>query len=181
MPADPKPDPVLRFVAVLWREPEVLKLAIDRMQQLWGQILLHGPDRPFDLTNYYEAEMGSPISRRMIGFCDLASPIDLPADKRRAIVIEDEFRHFGSRRVNLDVGYLDHNKIVLASVKSAGQKIYLGQGVYADLVARYAHGRYQPFEWTFPDFKDGRYDAELKELRRHYLQVLRLTRDTDSV
>jgi hypothetical protein len=62
---------------------------------------------------------------------------------------------------------------VLASVKAAGQKIYLAAGIYADLVARYAQGRYQPFAWTFPDFKDGRYDAELETLRSRYLEQIK--------
>jgi hypothetical protein len=59
-------------------------------------------------------------------------------------------------------------------VKAAGQKIYLTTGIYADLIARYAQGRYQPFAWTFPDFKDGRYDAELAELRAAYLRQRKL-------
>ncbi|HMO34611.1 MAG TPA: DUF4416 family protein, partial [Gemmatales bacterium] len=80
----------------------------------------------------------------------------------------------GRRNANLDVGYLDHNKIVLASMKGLGQKIYLGHGVYADMVARYKHGRYQPFEWSFPDFKDGRYDLDWLAIRQKYLEQLKL-------
>jgi hypothetical protein len=84
------------------------------------------------------------------------------------------------QRVNLDSGYLDHNKIVLASAKGLGQKIDIAQGIYADLVARYRQGHYQPFEWSFPDFKDGRYDSELAEIRRRYLQQLRTIQSTNS-
>jgi hypothetical protein len=80
------------------------------------------------------------------------------------------------RIVNLDAGYLDHNKILLASAKEAGQKVYLDKGIYADLAGRYKDGRYQPFEWSFPDFRDGRYDKELLTMRKRYMAQLKVWR-----
>ena len=61
-------------------------------------------------------------------------------------------------------------------MKYGGQKIYLGAGIYADLIARYEGGRYRPFAWTFPDFRDGRYDPELAALRQSYKVQLRARR-----
>lgn len=167
------PDPVKYFVALLWADAEVLPIVEARMAAHWGAIDFTGPDRPFDRTNYYETEMGSSLHRRLLSFEPLRSPEELSTAKRACIAIELAHSVNGRRGVNLDVGYLDHNKIVLASVKSAGQKIYLRDGIYADLVARYAHGRYQPFPWTFPDFEDGRYDCELDVMREHYLRQMK--------
>jgi hypothetical protein len=52
----------------------------------------------------------------------------------------------------------------------------LDQGIYADLAGRYKNGRYQPFEWSFPDFKDGRYDEELGAMRSLYLAQMKTLR-----
>lgn len=165
-----EPQPVQYFVAALWADAAALTDSRARLIERFGPIELEGPDRPFDRTTYYEAEMGPNLQRRLMTFQELRSPEDLASAKRACIAIENDLAGPTGRRVNLDIGYLDHNKIVLASVKPAGQKIYLRDGIYADLIARYAHGRYQPFEWTFPDFKDGRYDAELAEMRKVYLR-----------
>jgi hypothetical protein len=164
------PEPVKLIVALLWSDAARRDDAVSRMCSMWGMLDYEGPDHPFDRTYYYEAEMGKELKRRLIGFARLVSPEILTEAKRYCNGVENDLRESARRRVNLDVGYLDHCKVVLASVKSAGQKIYLSRGIYADLVARYARGRYQPFEWTFPDFKDGRYDADLAELRRLYLE-----------
>jgi hypothetical protein len=140
------------------------------MQAEWGEFDFLGPDHPFDATDYYQSEMGAGLVRRLASFGRLFPPEQIRQAKLTTNRIEDELADERGRRVNLDIGYLDHNKIVLASLKAAGQKIHLGDGVYADLVARWREGRYQPFEWTFPDFRDGRYDEELAAMRRLYLQ-----------
>jgi hypothetical protein len=166
-------DPVKQFVAVLWRDAAALDTATHVLQDHWGPIDVAGPDHPFDATDYYVAEMGNGLQRRLLAFAQLVPPDSLAAAKRLCNDLELRLTANRGRQVNLDVGYLDHNKIVLASVKYAGQKIYLGDGVYADLVARYTRNHYAPFEWTFPDFRDGRYNEELAEMRDRYLSQMR--------
>ena len=173
--------PVKLLVAILWADADARLAAGAELQAVWGEVDFTGADRPFDRTDYYLEEMGADLQRRLVTFADLVPPESIRPAKLRCNEIEDRLSAERGRRVNLDIGYLDHNKIVLASVKYAGQKIHLGDGVYADLVARYKHGRYQPFEWTFPDFRDGRYDEELAVIRRTYLQQLRQREAAESV
>jgi hypothetical protein len=167
------PDPVKLFVAALWSESNALQKAFDELCARWGDADFIGPDHLFDMTDYYEPEMGPRLHRRLASFARLAPPDCICEAKHFCNDIEDRLVGEKGRLVNLDVGYLDHNKIVLASFKGAGQKIYLKDGVWADLVARYRKGRFGPFEWTFPDFKDGRYDNELLKIRQIYMDQLR--------
>lgn len=169
-------DPVKLFVAVLWNDAGALESACALLRGRWGEFDFAGTDHPFDATHYYEAEMGADLKRRLLSFARLAAPESIVDAKLDCNAMEDTLACNGVRRVNLDIGYLDHNKIVLASAKHAGQKIHLGKGIYADLIARYRAGKYQPFEWTFPDFRDGRYDEELARIRTIYLEQLRAQR-----
>ena len=169
--AETAPEPVVKFfVAVLAASDAAFTMALDHLRTAFGEIDFIGPPRPFDVTDYYVAEMGTNLVRRLVAFSELCSPERLSDAKLECNAIETRLAHDSRRVANLDIGYLDHNKLVLASVKGAGQKIYLSRGVYADLAARFKSGRYQPFEWTFPDFRDGRYDDELAELRRRFLE-----------
>lgn len=165
--------PVKLFVAVLWSDEHLLQNALSQLCEKWGEMDYSGPDHPFDITDYYEPEMGKGLKRRIISFDRLVTPESIREAKLFCNEIEENSKSNFGRQVNLDIGYLDHNKVVLASAKAAGQKIYLGDGIYADLVARYAQGKYRPFEWTFLDFRDGRYDSELVEIRSKYLTQLR--------
>lgn len=169
MAAPQKIDLVKLFVAILYRDAKPLDNALERLKFSWGEVDFVSEPYPFDLTNYYEPEMGSTLSRRLVSLKTLVSPEFLPEQKLFTNQIEDDLAIDGKRTVNLDVGYLDHNKVVLASLKGAGQKIYLRLGVYADLAARYKSGTYQPFEWSFPDFKDSRYGRDLLTMRELFL------------
>jgi hypothetical protein len=172
-------EPVKLFVAALYAREDALQTAVLLMESIWGETDYTGPGHLFDLTDYYEPEMGKNLKRRLISFRELFSPERLGEAKHAANDIEDKIAGETGRLVNIDAGYLDPGKIVLASFKGAGQKIYLGGGVWADMVARYRSGRYQPFEWTFPDFRGGRYDMELKTIReilRGQLAALRAAR-----
>jgi hypothetical protein len=172
--AVPEPvEPVKLIVAVLWSDAAALDAASRLMEEMWGPVDFAGADRPFDVTEYYRPEMGSALMRRLLSFQRLVPPESLREAKLRSNEIENALVRDAGRRVNLDVGYLDHSKLVLASAKYAGQKIHLGDGIWADMICRYKAGRYQPFEWTFPDFRDGRYDGDLSAIRRIYLTQLR--------
>ncbi len=166
-------DPVKLFVAVLWAQSDSLHHAMESLRSKWGDIDFESADYAFDITDYYEPEMGKDLKRRLVSFRTLMPPDCLSSAKHSCNDIEDGLSGATGRSVNLDIGYLDHNKVVLASFKGAGQKIYLSDGVWADMVARYRSGRYCPFEWTFPDFRDGRYDRELAQIRQIYHQQLR--------
>jgi hypothetical protein len=173
-----QPPPLVKyFIAVLFRDQRHLDAARAAVVSTWGALDFEGPDHIFDVTGYYEPEMGAPLFRRIIAFENLFEPTLLVDMKLACNRIEDSMRSEGKRTVNLDAGYLDHNKVLLASAKQAGQKVYLDKGIYADFAGRYKAGRYHPFEWSFPDFKDGRYDEELKSIRSVYLTQVKELRN----
>jgi hypothetical protein len=134
--------------------------------------LLASGSFPFDMTCYYEKEMGSPLERRWFCF-GLADPSGLSRWKRDCMEIEESFSERRRRRVNLDPGYLDLGKLVLASCKAAPDKIYLSDGVYAHTCLRYGRGGFAAPEHSFADFIDGRFNGFFMEARALYRKALR--------
>lgn len=169
-----QPAPAVVFAGVILAHDADWRRTVDPMVSLWGSVDLVSDPMPFDLTAYYTAEMGEGLVRRLLAFEGLVSADLLPELKLQAIEIEASLcRPTGSRTVNIDVGYLDLHRVVLASTKERPHKIYMGRGIWADLTLRYGKGRFHRFPWTFPDFADGRYDAFLLRLREHYKRARR--------
>ena len=164
-------DPVKLFAAVLYCEEEPLAQARAAMVKKFGEEDFVGEPIAFDHTAFYEKEMGSPLLRIFISYRRLVIPDELVTAKLESARIEEELAGIGGRRrVNIDPGILDYQKVVLASFKFQGQKIYLGSRVWADLTLYYRKGGWSVFEWTFPDFKAGLYDKTLLEIRRIFKQ-----------
>ncbi len=171
-----KPDKVKYFIAMLsnpHHNTEDVGKAVTGLQNAFGEIDYKSKWFPFEITNYYENEMGKGLKRMFLSFESLYSPEKLSEAK---ITTNDIERRGGldvNRKVNLDCGYMDYYKVVLASVKYGGQKVYLTKGIYADIVLYYRKGLFEPFFWTFPDFKDNRYNQVLLDIRNIYKQQMK--------
>ena len=158
--------PKVKLVAaILYKEEEPLADGLGMLEELFSPLDFRGTAHPFKHTDYYEQEMGAGLVRILVAFSRLAAPNVLVEAKRQCLQLEQVLASGGRRRVNVDVGYLDLFKLVLASFKGRGNKLYLDDGVWADMTMFYDKGEFRPLPWSFPDFAAGTYNQELKEIR----------------
>jgi hypothetical protein len=175
-----EPHPVKLIVGLLYSDAKRLDMALSILAEKYGPIDYRSPVFPFSQTDYYIPEMGSPIYRIFVSHERLIHPKEIARIKVETNEIENILaahppegrRPSGGlslkRKVNLDPGYMDYDKIVLASAKYNGQKVYLDFGIWADLTLHYEKGRFEPYPWSFPDFKNGTYEEVFLEIRRRY-------------
>jgi hypothetical protein len=160
--------PAKLFIATLHADEAILEKAIEELSLQYGETDFVSEDFVFDVTDYYEAEMGSGLMRRFVSFKRLIDPSELASIKINSNCVEEKYRTASGRKINLDPGIIDYTKMVLASAKYGGQKIYLRDGIYADMTLVMVKGKWESFSWGFPDFKSGRYDAILNRIRDLY-------------
>lgn len=166
--------PVKFIAAILSREAaNIAGELFPSLERLLGRIDYRGEPHPFTMTDYYEDEMGPDLARTILSFEPLRPATDLVRVKLAITEIERSFETAGGRSFNIDPGYLDFFKLVLASFKEAPQKIFLGDGVWADPVMMYQDGAFHELPWTFPDFKAGTYTEELLAIRNIYKRARR--------
>ncbi|MBC8182148.1 DUF4416 family protein [candidate division KSB1 bacterium] len=165
----PLPSPLTKLICgVLFTDEELLIQAKELTIQKYSAIDFESEHFTFNVSDYYKPEMGWPIQRLFWSFEKLIDPKDIAGIKIECNEMEDQLAFNKNRKVNLDAGYMDYDKVVLASAKYNWQKIYLDYGIYADLTLRYEKGKYLPFPWSFPDFKEGHYNEVLLKIREIY-------------
>ena len=143
---------------------------------------------PFDFTHYYDQEMGSPLYRQFVAFEELRDADVLVEAKLAANEIERAFAvntaansaavapvatrtNATCRPINLDPGYIESAKLVLASMKNFSHRIYMGRGVFGEVTMQYRHGTWEPLPWTFPDYASGRYFGFLDQVRERLMSA----------
>lgn len=159
-------DPVKYFTALLTGDVSLRDAVITCLSKHFGDADFIGPWHPFTHTSYYEDEMGKDLSRSFISFADLKPPELLAKSKIWSGEAEEEFKKGGSRLVNIDPGYIDFGKAILASGKEGNHKIAVSGKCFADMVLFYNGGKFDQMPWTFPDFAAGIYNKDLLEIRR---------------
>ncbi|MFH1654261.1 MAG: DUF4416 family protein [Pseudomonadota bacterium] len=153
------------IVAILTNDQNLIDEVCDKLSKEFGRIEFSSNRYPFTHTNYYKEEMGKDLFRFFVAFEELYDASNAAELKIRTSKIEDEFRVDGKRRVNLDGGYIDANKLVLITGKHGGHKISLADGIWADMLLWYNKG-WQPLPWAFPDFRCDVYYKEFTAIRR---------------
>lgn len=168
--AEPAPPPPVKLICgMLSADPALFDEALASLAPEFGPADVLSDLMDFDLTDYYEPQMGDRLYRRFAGFERPVLPGVLARAKHVTNAIEAEFarrRPEGPPRpINLDPGLIEPAKLVLASMKNFAHRIYLADGVWAEVTLLYRRGRWEPLAWTFPDYASGRYDAFLSRAR----------------
>lgn len=167
------PKPAKLFLSVISPSAERIGAVLSELAGHYGVLDFVSEVLPFHYTDYYYAEMGKPLLRRFASFDRLIPQEDLASIKIQTNLVEAERSKEGNRLVNIDPGYLLAERLVLASGKNYGHRIYLSRGIYADLTLIYRDKDYQPLAWTYPDYAEPRVRAWLRALRKKYLLQLR--------
>jgi Domain of unknown function (DUF4416) len=174
-PGDPKP--AKYFVGLLSSDIDLLNSVETDLAVIFGAIDARSETLPWNLSKFYENEMGAGLLRRFVSFSQLDSPGNLPDIKLKTQLVEEKYRWAVSerkgRRVNIDPGYLEAGKVVLASTKNAGHRIYLKSGIYGETTLLYFDGAFRACPHTYPDYLWAETLVFLTSLRSVYLGQLR--------
>jgi len=165
--------PAKLFVSVIARQAEDIARVVLDLADRYGPIDFVSEILPFDLTDYYEAEMGRPLLRRFASYGTLIGQDDLVQIKEQTNMMETRSSRQGRRTVNIDPGYLVAERLVLASGKNYTHRIYLGRGIYADLTLIFQRQQYRALPWTYPDYAQQKIRDWLWTIRQRYLFQLR--------
>jgi hypothetical protein len=141
----------------------------DNLKRRFGRVDFESPEVDFNYTAYYEKEMGAGLKRRFISFSKLVPMQDLYRIKLYTNRLESRFLDSGKRRVNIDPGYLDLAKLVLASTKDYSHRIYLRKGIFAEITLSYRNNSFTPNDWTYPDYRSKEYIDIFNQIRELYV------------
>ena len=171
IPREPKPAKLVISVFMQYREH--LQEVTGGLSESLGSVDMVSPWLSFDKTDYYTAEMGSPLFRRLLAFGELIEQEELADVKLFANKLEGRFSKKGNRSVNIDPGYLLAERFIMATGKNYTHRIYLRAGIYADLTLIYHKGGFRPLDWTYPDYAGKAIISFLRSVRDRYMFQLR--------
>lgn len=176
--AEPRsPIPTLLIVAVFSRHEEAFAWAQTRLERHFGAVELASKPFLFNQTTYYEASMGADLSKQFFAFRDLVIPDRLADIKRQTNALEAELSaaeiYPEARPLNLDPGLLVLGKFMLATTKDQSHRVYLRDGIFAEVTLRYHAGAFEPWPWTYADYRLACVHDFLQQARDYYRQRLR--------
>lgn len=167
--------PVKLICGIISSKKEHFQRAEERLIEMYGPADSRSPWFEFDLTDYYEPQMGRGLKRAFISFDRLIDPSRLTDIKFRTNKLEEELRqefHENFRIVNLDPGYVTRAALIMATAKDFSHRIPLQQGIYGHLEFLFSKTGIRRLDWTYPDFAKEGYRKYFMDVRKLYLRQL---------
>ena len=169
-----RPQRVKLVIGMLAKDKKLFDVVEEFFVDEFGEIDYRSAVLLFGHTDYYKRELGHPLRRRFISFEKLIPPERIAKIKIITNSLEEKLarRKSGSikRQVNIDPGYISDSKLILATTKNYSHRIYLNKGVYAEVTLGWRNASFQPFEWTYPDYRTVEYINVLNAIRNAYME-----------
>ena len=142
------------FVALLYQKEEYYQKALEKCKHKLGPVLDSSQEYNFSkITSYYNSEMGKNLQKRLLVFQEYQNLEDFHKIKLWSNQVEQELsQKRENRKINIDPGYLGLSKLVLFSTKNYSHRIYINDGIYAEVTLIYENGGYKAQSWTYPDY-----------------------------
>ena len=156
--------------AFCYNDKKLMQQAVQKFCDSVGDIDSTSQVFEFDHTPYYQKEMGKDLNKVYMSFKNLINPEEIIEIKHLSNSIEDQLSSNGQRNVNIDPGYIEIPKLVLATTKNYGHRIYLGKGIYGDVQLFWRDGAFQTNPWTYPDYKEIKSIDFFTDIRKKLLE-----------
>jgi hypothetical protein len=170
------PPSVQFFASIIFNDSVILSALVAELSERISPIKERTGVMPFTQSDYYCPEMGGSLSRCFLLFAPLSGRDGLVETKLHTNRIEALHSRDGRRLVNIDPGYIALEQVVLATTKGFAHRIYLGNGIFADLTLVFESGTYRRLPWTYPDYGSQELISLLNLWREQYKGLLRWQR-----
>ncbi|MDR1485143.1 MAG: DUF4416 family protein [Planctomycetaceae bacterium] len=153
-----KTQPVLLIIAVFTSIETAFDWGHAKVESQFGKIEIESEIFRFDqFTNYYSKSMGQILQKQFWACQKLIDPSALAEIKLMTNNWETEFQNKNKtnlqRPLNLDPGYVDLGKLILASTKDHAHRIYLSNGIFAETTLIYRQKKWESLPWSYPDYQ----------------------------
>lgn len=165
--------PVKLIVGFIFLKEETLKKAIKNLSRKFGEVDFESQSFVFNFTTYYEKELGRNLKRKFVSFKRLVSPARLALVKHFTNKLEKQLSNKAKRQINIDPGYVNASKLILATTKDFAHRIYLSQGIFAEVTLEFRGKSFTSGERTYPDYRTQPYIQIFNQIRLNYLRQLK--------
>ena len=159
------------IVGVIYSDKEIFDKAMKMLTDAFGETDGMCEEFSFseEFSNYYDDELGGEGLRRIYSFKKTVDASRQAEIKEMTNEFERILSVDGKRKINLDPGFINHGRLMLATTKKAGFRIPLGRGIYTELTLFWARGGWQKLPWTYRDYQSERVQKFITAVRKKYL------------